>query len=246
MKKREDLKILLMQIREDEITLQEEIHEFMRYGDLEREQITLLNVFNSPDFASNIIDDYDALFVGGSSDASVIELHAYPFVSECKGLMRYCFDNDVPVFASCFGFQLAIEEFGGSVILDKDNMEMGIYEIFLNDAASDDPLLCDTPKSFYAVSGHKERANKIPNNAIALGHSQLCPFHIVRLKDKPFYCFQIHPEVDRDDLIKRITRYRKRYFEDEAELQRMMDHSVQPTPHANALVKKFIDRFVLQ
>lgn len=245
MKEKHQLKILLLQIREDEETMLEEFYEFVQFSKLHEDQFTKLNTYKTKHFPVTVIDGYDALFVGGSSDASVLKEEDYHFVPDCKKLIRYCYDKNIPVLASCFGFQIAMEELGGKVILDKENMEMGMYSINLYPEAKDDPLLYDYPDSFWAVSGHKERANLIPSNCIHLGASELCPYHIVKFIDKPFYCFQFHPEVDRKDLVTRITRYQRRYLDDSDTLQRIIDNSVQDTFFSNKIVNDFIDRIVL-
>ncbi|GGI81155.1 type 1 glutamine amidotransferase [Legionella impletisoli] len=245
MKEKHQLKILLLQIREDEETMLEEFYEFVQFSQLHEEQFTKLNTFKTIHFPPSIMDDYDVLFVGGSSDASVLNVEDYLFVPHCKALIRYCYDNNIPVLASCFGFQIAMEELGGKVILDKENMEMGIYSINLHSEVKDDPLLYDYPESFWAVSGHKERANKIPSNCILLASSERCPYHIVKFIDKPIYCFQFHPEVDTKDLITRITRYQMRYLDNNESLQEIIDTAIHETPYSNKIVKDFIERIVL-
>ncbi len=245
MKKRKELKILLMQIRDDEVTRKQEFDEFVRYGKLDPNQITVLDVFKTPFFDVQIIDEYDALFVGGSSDASVRLPEVYIFVESCKKLMKHCYDNDVPTLASCFGFQLAVEALGKKIILDAEAMEMGTYDIILNDAAKTDKLFSGINDSFMAVSGHKERALELPDNAILLASSTLCPYHAFTFKNKPFYAFQFHPEVDKDDLIARITRYKDRYLDGDGHLQKIID-SCQETPQSNQLIENFIDKIILK
>jgi GMP synthase (glutamine-hydrolysing) len=243
-KERLELKILLLQIREDEFTRKEELNEFVRYGQLTAEQFTSLNVFDTPYFEPNCIDDYDALFVGGSSDASVLRPNEYPFVKDTKELLTYCLAKDIPVFASCFGFQVVVEALGGKVILDKEHMEIGAYSMQLTEAAKDDLLLHDTPNGFLAISGHKERAVSLPEGAILLASSELCPYHALKMAGKPFYGFQFHPELDKDDLASRLTRYCDRYLEDDGLLKQIIDN-LQDTPESNQLIKKFIDRVIL-
>ena len=68
----EHLKVLYMQIREDEETRLEEFLSFVKYSNLKQENFTILNVFDTPKFETSIIDGHHALFVGGSSDASVL------------------------------------------------------------------------------------------------------------------------------------------------------------------------------
>ncbi|MBC6436442.1 type 1 glutamine amidotransferase [Nostoc sp. HG1] len=243
-KQRSDLKILLLQIRSDTITRLEELDEFVRYSRLEAHQFSVLDVFATPDFSPTQIEGYDALFIGGSSDASVTQPELYPFVEPTKKLIIHCLNESIPVFASCFGFQAAIEALGGSVIVDKPNMEMGTYPLWLTENAASDLLFHDVPNGFLAISGHKERAVSMPKDAILLAYSDLCPYHAFKIANKPFYGFQFHPEVDAKDLAIRISRYQDRYLDDRDLLDRILN-SLQDTPIANQLIEKFVDRILL-
>lgn len=243
-KQRSELKILLMQIRDDTVTRLEEFEEFVRYSDLEPQQFSILDVFKDPVFDQTCLDGYDALFVGGSSDASVTQPDVYPFVESAKRLLVYCLEQNIPVFASCFGFQVAVEALGAKVIVDKDRMEMGTYQIWLTEAAADDLLFHDVPNGFWAVSGHKERAITLPESAILLAYSDLCPFHAFKISDKPFYGFQFHPEVDARDLGIRIQRYQDRYLDEADQLKEILQN-LQNTAIANELIVKFVDRILL-
>ena len=245
MKSRKQLKFLLLQIRDDQETMLEEYLEFIEFGDLHESQLDVLNTFRTARFKPDYVDQYDGLFVGGSSDATVLDTHSYPFVNNCKKMLRYCYNKNIPVFASCFGFQLAVEEFGGTIILDEKNKEAGIYSITLTNAAKQDKLLHDIPTVFKAAIGHKERAMTLPDDIELLAFSEKCPYHLFKLNNKDFYAFQFHPEVSGKDLIARMTRYRERYLENEAELQKVIDSAQQDTSISNSLIAKFIDRIVL-
>lgn len=243
-KHRSDLKILLLQIRNDSQTRLEEFDEFVRYSRLEPHQFSVLDVYKTPEFEPTEIEGYDALFVGGSSDASVTQPDVYPFVKPIARLLSYCVQASIPVFASCFGFQAAVEALGGEVIVDKDKMEMGTYPLWLTAAAADDLLFHDVPDGFWAVSGHKERAIAMPQNAILLAYSDRCPYHAFKIANKPFYGFQFHPEMDAPELATRITRYCNRYLDDLETLDKILSE-LQETPIANQLIEKFVDRVLL-
>lgn len=243
-KRRSQLKVLLLQIRNDQTTCQEELDEFVRFSGLEAEQFGVLNTFATPEFEPGCLDGYDALFVGGSSDASVTQPEKYPFVEDSKRLVLHCLKEEIPVFASCFGFQVAVEALGGQVMVDKASMEMGTYSLQLTEAAATDDLFHDVPNEFWAVSGHKERAVSLPTEAILLAYSARCPYHAFKIADKPFYGFQFHPEVDPPDLITRITRYQTRYLDDDNHLSQVLQN-LQETPIANQLIAKFVDRILL-
>jgi GMP synthase (glutamine-hydrolysing) len=243
-KTRSQLQVLLLQVRDDAETCSEELDEFVRYSGLEAKQFTVLNAFATPQFDATCMEGYDALFVGGSSDASVTQPDRYPFVENIQSLLLYCLNQSIPVFASCFGFQAGVEALGGRVMVDEPNMEMGTYVIHLTAAAAYDPLLHDLPQQFWAVSGHKERAIVLPETATLLAYSDRCPYHAFRVADKPFYGFQFHPEIDPPDLTARITRYQHRYLKGDAALAEVLSN-LQDTKIANQLIRKFVDRILL-
>lgn len=244
-KRRSHLSILLLQIRDDAVTCQEELAEFVRYSQLDATQFSVLNTFETPEFEPGCIESYDALFVGGSSDASVTQPNRYPFVEPTKQLLVHCVKERIPVFASCFGFQAAVEALGGQVVVDKDAMEMGTYSLQLTPAAATDALLYDVPNRFWAVSGHQERAVSMPVDSILLAFSDRCPYHAFKMANAPFYGFQFHPEVDPQDLTARITRYQARYLDSTDALSEILRTLQVETPVANRLIAKFVDRILL-
>lgn len=237
------LKILLLQIREAEKVKQEEHESFARYCGLNKEQIKVLNVFEQPKFSLNSVKGFDALLVGGASDASVLEPKKYTFVPRSQELMNNCANSNMPVFASCFGFQLAVLAMGGTIIHDSINYEMGTIPIFTTDHAKSDRLLKGIGKSFYAVSVHKEKAKTAPDNSIELAYTSMC-CHAFRLINKPFWAFQFHPEVDKTTLVERLTYYKSKYTDDDAHLDKVLA-TARETPQANVLCKKFIDNVLL-
>jgi GMP synthase (glutamine-hydrolysing) len=242
--RRSNLQILYLQIRQDSLTRAEELQEFVVYSGLDPSQFTVLNVFDTPEFSPHCVDSYSALFVGGSSDASVLDPERYPFVESAKLLMTYCESIRMPVFASCFGFQLAVEALGGQVIADPAQMEMGVYPMQLSAIAQEDLLLHDSPDRFLAISGHKERALTLPPQALCLASTERCPYHAFRMIDKPFYGFQFHPELNPHDLALRIQRYKAQYLENDDHLEQILA-ALCETPESNQLIAKFVDRILL-
>lgn len=240
MDKKESLRILLLQIRDTENVRREEHESFARYSGLKQDQIDILNVFDTPSFNVHSIDDYDALFVGGASEASVSEPETYPFVHDCIELLKYSLDISKPVFASCFGFQLAVLALGGKIIKDANNFEMGTLPITLSSAANDDIIFHDTPNNFYAVSVHKEKTIKAPSNCTELAYTTECS-HSFKVDNKPFWAFQFHPEVDKATLVTRLTHFKDTYTENNEHLAEVLENAVE-TPESNNLLYKFVDR----
>jgi len=106
---RKDLKILLLQIRDDAIVRKEELESFAKYSKLKLEQFTVLNVFDTPNFNEDVLDGYDALYVGGASEANVLEPKRYKFVNDCISLINHAGESGGPYF--CFLLWLPISGF---------------------------------------------------------------------------------------------------------------------------------------
>lgn len=240
---RSELRILLLQIRDREHVRLEERRSFARQAGLEPEQIDVLNVFDTPRFPPDVASGYDALFVGGASEASVLEPDAYPFVPFGCDLLWRAREAGQPVFASCFGFQLAVIAFGGRIVRDDSDFEMGTLPIRLSPEARDDPILRDMPDGFLAVSVHRERAVGTPPGCVQLARTERC-CHVFRVAGKPFWAFQFHPEVDRDTLVERLTFFKEQYTEGDDHLERVLA-AARETPEANRLVTRFVDRVLL-
>jgi GMP synthase (glutamine-hydrolysing) len=242
--KKQKLRVLLLQIRNEQKVRCEEVASFARHTGLHAAQIDVLNVFDTPDFPIHSAETYDALFVGGASEASVLEPENYSFLTPSQNLLLHCLESDIPVFASCFGFQLATVALGGEILRDERDFEMGTIPIQLTEAATSDPLLYDTPDRFLAVSVHRERAVQAPAGCQPLAYTSAC-CHAFRAKDKPFWAFQFHPEVDRDTLVERLTIYKHKYTENDDRLQSVLDSAAE-TPESHRLLAKFVDRILIR
>ena len=237
------LKVLLMQIRQDPLVAQEELQSFAKYSGLAIEQIDVLDVFKQPIFESSVLQGYDALWVGGASDANVLQPEKYPFVQSARNLLLACCQQNMPVFASCFGFQLAVQALGGVVEDSESEFEIGTIPITLAFNSKKDRLLRDTPNYFMAVSVHKQKVMKAPPNTQLLAYTDSC-VHAFKVKGKPFWAFQFHPEVDLEILKQRLTVYRENYTKNPEMLDRILQAAV-ATPDSNKLMAKFVDRVLL-
>jgi GMP synthase (glutamine-hydrolysing) len=242
-KEKSHLKTLLLQIRHDDQVKKEEHNSFITYSGLNADQVDVLNVYEKPAFSLNEVSAYDALFVGGTSNANVLEPEKYPFVNKCMDMMKFCLDKNIPVFASCFGFQLAVLALGGEIIHKDKDFEMGILPMQLSSAAQSDTLYRDTPNNFKAITVHQQLALNAPPESILLAYTDAC-CHSFKVDGCSFWAFQFHPEVDKQVLIDRLTLYKKKYTSDDGHLASILANA-EETPESNKLVQKFVDRVLL-
>lgn len=211
----EHLQVLLIQLRKDLFTKQEEYLRFLVTGHLAPTQLDVWDVFLTPDYDYTQLSQYDAVFMGGSSDdpddTIYFEPDRYPFADNLSQALRYLKDKKIPVLASCMGFHAIHQALGGEIVLDVEHMESGTYEFSLNDAGMNDPLFDDMPAQFPVVSYHKKRSETLPPGAIGLGSTELCKYQAFRWPGQLFYAFQFHPELDPATVAKWAKRYQLKY-----------------------------------
>ena len=147
-------------------------------------------------------------------------------------------DISFPVFASCYGFQLAVLALGGKITNELRCHETGTVPLSLTNDAATDPVFKSMPDQFMVVSVHQQSAEVLPGGCTLLAQTSKC-IHAFRVTDKPIWAFQFHPEVDRQTLVERLTRYKKRYTANAAALQEILDNASE-TPESNSLLRRFI------
>jgi GMP synthase (glutamine-hydrolysing) len=237
------LKVLLLQIRENEVVRREEHESFADYAGLDKSQVDIHNVFDHPTFDPDVVSGYDALFIGGASEASVLEPETYTFLSSCIDLIHHVIDKKIPTFASCFGFQLAVIALGGEVFRDTENFEMGTLPISLADAAQSDPVYSNISNNFKAVSVHQESTRDLPEGCVTLAFTEMC-LHSFKVIEAPFWAFQFHPELDKPRLSQRLEIYKEKYTEDKEHFENIIA-SLEETPESNRLVQNFVQSVLL-
>lgn len=243
-KNKEDIRILLMQIREHAAVKDEELHCFVKYSGLKKHQFTILDVFKDPSFDTKMIDNFDALFVGGASSANVLLDDTFPFLQNSRDLLSYCINKKIPVFASCFGFQLAVQSLNGEIIHQENDFEMGTVPIKISPKGREDILLNDVPDNFYGVSVHQQKAIVAPPNTEVLAYTDEC-IHVIKVVDCPFWAFQFHPEVDLSVLTHRLGVYSDKYTKDSEHFENIIKNACE-TPESNLLLIKFVNRVLVQ
>ena len=121
---------------------------------------------------------------------------------------------------------------------------MGSLPISLSVAAKDDPLYNDTSDRFLAITVHQQLALREPEGCELLAYTEKC-CHSFRVKGKPFWAFQFHPEVDKTTMVERLTIYKQKYTDNDQHLDKILS-SAQETPESNILVQKFVERILLK
>lgn len=240
---REDIKIVLVQVRQDQTMRENEIKCVLRSGKLLPEQLVVVDALTEP-IGPELLDRGQGLIVGATGDFSVLK--GFPNSEALAALLREAKQRRFPTLGICLGAQFMAKVFGGEVITDIANQELGTYEMELTGEAKDDPIFSDTPQRFLAQQGHNQRISQLPPGAVLLVRSERCPIQAFTWPGSNIYAMQLHPDLDKTMLIERVNHYRDDYLHDadsQAQLERLKA-SIRETPESEELVAKFIDRIV--
>ena len=178
--------------------------------------------------------------VGGAGDFYVSK-GDLPHQESLFELLTELVESGHPMFASCFGFQCLVQAMGGRIIHDPASTEVGTYELTLTDRGQDDPLFGTLPSSFRAQLGRKDRASSYPDQFENLASSAACPYQALRVRGRPIWASQFHPELDREANLERFRRYMDGYAPhmNPQERQAAFDRFVE-SPDSCQLLRRFL------
>ena len=189
----------------------------------------------SPD--PGLVEASDALLVGGSGQFSVLDeegwVHSFvDFLADVVVAQRKA------TFASCFGFQGLVLAGGGVVVCDKENAEVGTFDMTLNQAGIEDPLFSGMPRVCKVQLGHKDRADSLPHGMVNLASTQRSPYQALRVEGTSIVATQFHPELAKQDNIDRYLRYWEEYGSGDPGCDPVMQ-SMADSPEASALLPRW-------
>jgi GMP synthase (glutamine-hydrolysing) len=118
---------------------------------LEQQGFTVETVDVSTDPVPESLAGYDAVVVCGGS-ANTHESETYPWLDQEVGLLREALADEVPVMGLCLGAQLLTVATGGTVV--RTATEIGWFDVEMDPAAGDDPVLGGVPQRFRALEWH--------------------------------------------------------------------------------------------
>ena len=147
----------------------------------------------------------DVVLIGGSGEHSVVR--GGPWLSRALDTMTELYAKSRPTFASCWGFQAMAQALGGTVVTDRDRAEVGTAWVELTHDGEADPVFGPLGKRFRVPIGHEDVVTEIPKTARLLASSDLVENQAFVFLDKPIYATQFHPELNRADLVARLTKY---------------------------------------
>lgn len=133
----------------------------------------------------------DFLIIMGGPQ-SPTQLDRFPYLRDEIMLTRKVIDQQKPVLGICLGAQIISESLGATTD-QSEHKEVGAFPIYLSDAANNDPIFKNFPKTFDVMHWHNDMPG-IPSDAVLLAHSEGCSRQAIRYKEN-VYGLQCHLEM---------------------------------------------------
>ena len=130
--------------------------------------------------------DVDALVLSGGSPSVSVEGDRMGRNGEYLDLA------DFPILAICAGFQFMIDHYGGRVGA-ADRPEFGKTTLYVDEP---NDIFSGLPREFVVWESHNDEAKVLPDSFELLAHSDNCSVEAVKVKGRPLYGLQFHPEVE--------------------------------------------------
>ena len=194
----------------------------------------------------SILDGYDALIIGGSSDFffhggkaenDAERAGAVQVLERLRPLIDYVLSLDIPTLGICFGHQLIAEARGGNMTHDCTQKKMGTFDMHKTKEGSEDRLLGTLPDTFAGQYAHRDSVTTLPRGAVVLACALNCRFPALRYGDH-VYTFQFHPELRASDLLE-AREAAETYLNPGIKIESV----VRESPEASQLVARFVQVF---
>lgn len=183
----------------------------------------------------------DCILVGGAGDFGVGDARRHSWLVRFIDTMGRLTTMDVPVFASCFGFQALVVACGGRVETDNSRAEIGTFEVTVTEAGREDPLFKKVAPRFYAQFGHVDCVTALPTGLVNLARTERNAFQAARVPGRPIYLTQFHPELSMEANRERTIMYADSYAnEGFAEVFDEILRNFRESPSSSALLRRFI------
>jgi GMP synthase (glutamine-hydrolysing) len=241
---------LLLATRAEDAAADDEYAAFLTFSGLAERHLRRVRLEQAPlaDLVGEVrLTDWSGVVLGGSpfnwSDPEPGKSAVQRRVeADLLGLLDHVVDADFPFLGACYGVgSLGCHQ--GATVDRAFGEPVGAVLVTLTDEGRRDPVFGALPATFEAFVGHKEAVRTLPDHAVRLAGSPLCPVQAFRVGQR-VYATQFHPELDVAGLCTRIDVYRHAgYFPpDEADTLKAAAHA-RDVRHPPVVLRGFVERF---
>lgn len=213
-------------------SLDHSIYNPIRHWDISLEHD--FEIFKATDNHFPDIEDFTHIILTGS-EASVLDRESW--AEEEIHLVREAAKKGMSILGSCYGHQiLAVALAGPQHVQRSAYPEIGWISI---DIKGLDRSL--GPKGGgYCFSSHLDEVVGLPDEFLVLASSEHCQIQAFRQKDRPFWGYQIHPEMN----IAEAQWYLERRVEYEHEPLRIFQKALNSQPRDSGLIHQVVKSFL--
>ncbi len=168
-----------------------------------------IRAMHDGDTLPDTLEGYGGLIIlGGPMGA--YEKDRYPYFQTVENLIREAAGWGLPALGICLGSQLIAQALGGSVFPNRVK-EIGPSNVYLTDAAGEDPLFAGLGGEELAVFQWHGDTFTLPDGAVLLATSTDCQNQAFRYGER-VYGLQFHVEVDEAMVASWAEAYREELF----------------------------------
>ncbi|MBE0491798.1 MAG: glutamine-hydrolyzing GMP synthase [Sulfurospirillum sp.] len=113
------------------------------------------------------------------------------YAKDAYNLDEAIFQLNLPMLGICYGMQLIVDHFGGSVV-PASHHEYGKAKLFFE---GNHQIFSDTPDEQTVWMSHGDRVAQLPAGFDKIGFSENSPYAAIADEERGIYAFQFHPEV---------------------------------------------------
>ncbi|QBY01358.1 type 1 glutamine amidotransferase [Rhodophyticola sp. CCM32] len=188
------------------------------------------------------LEGYDGIFLSGSPHGAYEDID---FITREHDLITDAADKGIPILGICFGSQiLASALCGRDQVFRRDHCEIGYKDLPVTRAAKDDPIAADLDENVHMFVWHNDEVRGDHPDMTILAYSDICPNHIWRYRDRPFWGIQGHPEITAAQAPVWFEQNRSRMEADGADID-VLKATADPALQAKTMLTRFVD-FIVQ
>lgn len=116
------------------------------------------------------------------------------------------FSLNIPILGICYGMQVIVDFFGGSIVM-ANNQEYGKAQLI----CQNHEIFTNTPDTQIVWMSHGDKIEIMPKNFSKIAYTSNSEFAAICNEDKKIFAFQFHPEVYHSEfgskLLKNFAKY---------------------------------------
>lgn len=230
-------RILLLQVRGKERAEEQERRCFQKACGADSEELATWNLVHRPDISWSDVAGARVLLLGGAGEHSATQVHDFSRRLD-EVLVRWISEGR-PFFGSCYGHHVLAKLYGARLEVDETSEEIGTFDVELTESGATDPIFLGMPTVFPVQLGHHDRLSELPAELVELANSEKCSHQALKVKDKPAYGTQFHPELDAEHMRERLLMYREGYLNPDHSFDEFLA-GLRSTPEALQILPRFL------